>query len=147
IQVLNTGLGGWAIAKNLNAFGLSGIDTANKDYMFTVQSAAITSIKVSVGGRNTSPTQGEVRYRRVYFKKFTYPGTVLSMPKLLNFYGTANKNAVTLNWQFETTDGLDNCVVERANGNNNYQPVAYFMMTEKSSNNSFHYNDNLPGDG
>jgi hypothetical protein len=52
------------------------------------------------------------------------------LPKLLSFEGVSSNKKVKLNWKFETTDGLEACVLERADQSSDFKPVAYFFMTE-----------------
>jgi hypothetical protein len=51
------------------------------------------------------------------------------LPKLLSFEGLSSNRQVKLNWKFETTEGLDECIVERADKSGTFKPVAYFFMT------------------
>jgi hypothetical protein len=66
----------------------------------------------------------------VAFKHSNYPVTEQSIPKLLSFDGMFVDKQVKLNWKFETTAGLDECVLERSDSLNDFKPVAYFFMTE-----------------
>jgi hypothetical protein len=67
-----------------------------------------------------------------------------SLPKLLSFEGLSSNRQVKLNWKFETTEGLDECIVERADKSGNFKPVAYFFMTEDIHIPNLHYTDNVP---
>jgi hypothetical protein len=50
-----------------------------------------------------------------------------------------------LNWKFETTAGLDACVLERADQSGNFKPVAYFFMTEDIHIPDLRYTDSVAG--
>jgi len=66
------------------------------------------------------------------------------LPKLLSFEGTSTNRQVKLNWKFETTAGLDECILERADKSGNYKPVAYFFMTEDIHIPDLRFTDNVP---
>jgi hypothetical protein len=66
------------------------------------------------------------------------------LPKLLSFEGLSSNKQVKLNWKFETTEGLDECIVERADKSGAFKPVAYFFMTEDIHIPDLHYTDNVP---
>ena len=51
-----------------------------------------------------------------------------------------------MNWRFETTAGLDACVLERADKSNDFKPIAYFFMTEDINIPSLKYTDKVPQD-
>lgn len=69
--------------------------------------------------------------------------TVSSLPKLLNFEGISSNKQVKLNWTFETTEGLDECVVERADKSGEFKPIAYFLMTEDIHIPNLHFTDHV----
>src|SRR5262249_20835884 len=66
------------------------------------------------------------------------------LPKLLSFEGTSSNKEVKLNWKFETTEGLDECIVERADKSGKFKPVAYFFMTEDIHIPDLKFTDRLP---
>ncbi len=66
------------------------------------------------------------------------------LPKLLSFEGLSSNKQVKLNWKFETTEGLDECIVERADRSGAFKPIAYFFMTEDIHIPDLHYTDNVP---
>jgi hypothetical protein len=78
------------------------------------------------------------------FKQTNYPLTEQSIPKLLNFEGMLVEKQVKLNWKFETTAGLQECVLERADSLNDFKPVAYFFMTEDINIPALKFTDKVP---
>jgi hypothetical protein len=76
----------------------------------------------------------------ISYKKDTPP----SLPKLLSFEGTSSNKQVRLTWEFETTEGLDECILERADKPGDFKPVAYFFMTEDIHIPNLRYTDNVP---
>lgn len=66
----------------------------------------------------------------VSFKQANYRLIEHSTPKLLSFEALPSNKQVKLNWKFETTANLEECVLERADSSKNFKPVAYFFMTE-----------------
>lgn len=87
-------------------------------------------------------------FSRTYDSKpytFAYNHKSLSsLPKLLSFEGISVNKQVKLNWQFETTAGLDECIVERADKSGDFKPIAYFFMTEDIHIPNLHYTDSVP---
>jgi hypothetical protein len=73
-----------------------------------------------------------------------YRACEIVLPKLLSFEGTSSKNEVKLNWKFETTDGLEECILERAEKSSEFKPVAYFFMTEDIQVPNLKYTDRVP---
>ncbi|MFI5187389.1 MAG: hypothetical protein ACHQF0_11725 [Chitinophagales bacterium] len=66
------------------------------------------------------------------------------LPKLLSFEGTSSNRQVKLNWKFETTAGLDECILERADKSGDFKPVVYFFMTEDIHIPDLRYTDKVP---
>jgi hypothetical protein len=91
---------------------------------------------------------GQVPDSSNYFQQVNYTITKhqSSLPKLLGFDGISSDKQVKLNWRFETTAGLDGCVLERADKSNDFKPVAYFFMTEDINIPSLKYTDKVPQD-
>ena len=78
--------------------------------------------------------------RNISYKKDTPP----SLPKLLSFEGISSNKQVKLKWEFETTEGLDECILERADKPGDFKPVAYFFMTEDIHIPNLRYTDKVP---
>src|SRR6266516_1005281 len=90
-------------------------------------------------------------FSRTYDRHFNLPGyisykkdTPPLLPKLLSFEGTSSNKQVRLTWEFETTEGLDECILERADKPGDFKPVAYFFMTEDIHIPNLRYTDNVP---
>jgi hypothetical protein len=88
---------------------------------------------------------GQVPDSSNYFSRST---TLLqkqqSLPKLMSFDGISSDKQVKLNWRFETTAGLDACILERADKSNDFKPIAYFFMTEDINIPTLKYTDKVP---
>ena len=88
---------------------------------------------------------GQVPDSSNYFQQVNYNITAKrSLPKLLSFDGVSSDKQVKLNWRFETTAGLDACVLERADKSNEFKPVAYFFITEDINIPALKYTDKVP---
>jgi len=88
---------------------------------------------------------GQVPDSSNYFQQINYTVTgKQSLPKLLNFDGVSSAKQVKLNWRFETTAGLDRCVLERADKSNDFKPIAYFFITEDINIPALKYTDKVP---
>ena len=87
---------------------------------------------------------GQVPDSSNYFQQVNYSITAKpSLPKLLDFDGVSSDKQVKLNWRFETTAGLDACVLERADKSNEFKPVAYFFITEDINIPALKYTDKV----
>lgn len=122
--------GGWVRAMNKSAKDYPGVDTVQHDVMFTMMHAAVTSVTFRVGADNKSRTDVE-RLRSVYFKKFLLanPGAILSQSPVLNFNGKKEKNSVSLNWKFATSNGVAQYELERS-----LDGAAYTTVSGKTFN-------------
>lgn len=88
---------------------------------------------------------GQVPDSSNYFQQVNYNITARqSLPRLLSFDGVSSDKQVKLNWKFETTAGLDACVLERADKSNDFKPIAYFFMTEDINIPALKYTDKVP---
>jgi len=87
---------------------------------------------------------GQVPDSSNYFQQVNYTIRQQPLPKLLTFDGVSSDNQVRLNWKFETTAGLDACILERADKSNDFKPIAYFFMTEDINVPSLKYTDKVP---
>jgi len=88
---------------------------------------------------------GQVPDSSNYFQQVNYNITAKqSLPKLLDFNGMSSDKQVKLNWRFETTAGLDACVLERADKSNEFKPVAYFFITEDINIPALKFTDKVP---
>lgn len=75
----------WIVGTNTAGANYGGVDTMAKQVMFSVVNAGVNSITVRTGADNIS-NQSQQRLRSLYFKRFTYPNSVLaqSEPRVLN---------------------------------------------------------------
>jgi hypothetical protein len=88
---------------------------------------------------------GQVPDSSNYFQQVNYNITAKqSLPKLLDFDGVSSDKQVKLKWRFETTAGLDACVLERADKSNEFKPVAYFFITEDINIPALKFTDKVP---
>jgi hypothetical protein len=142
LQVLNPA--GWINIRNTSGSSYNGIDTSQKDVMATVTNLNISSFKIRIGARNTSPTQSEIRYRSVYFKKFSYPSSILLPNRTtLNFSGAWKGNAIQLKGLLSASHTFDRMIIERGNSPETIMPVGEIsLVNTNSSEYAFSYLDN-----
>ncbi len=106
--------GSWTKGKNNAAIDYPGIDTAQKEVMFTSVNAGISSLLVRVGADNTSSSSAS-RLRSFYFRKFTYEHQgILSANPLINFSGTAQENHVELQYELSEPAKVQEVIAEKA---------------------------------
>jgi len=113
----------WVSVENTSSNDYPGVDTVQRDVMFTMKYAAVSTITFRVGAENSSNTAAN-RLRSVYFKKFVFPNVaVLSQSPVMNFNGKKEKNNVSLNWKFASTTGISGYSLERSLDGKEYTTV------------------------
>lgn len=142
LQVLNPP--GWVTIRNTTGVSYPGIDTTQKDVMATVTNLNISSFKIRIGARNTSPTQSEVRYRSVYFKRFTYPSSILLPNRTtLSFSGAWKNNGVQLKGVLSASHTFDRMIIERGSTPETIMPVGEISLANTNTTEyAFGYFDN-----
>jgi Secretion system C-terminal sorting domain len=135
--------GGWFRAKDKTGVALAGIDTTDKQAMFTVVNANVDQVRIKMGAANSDSYSDDVRYRSVYFKKFAYTSaySLLSASSLKNFNGYAKTNQVNLQWTLTASNQLKTIVVEKSTSSNGFEAIA---AIEGSEVNTYNYTDNAP---
>lgn len=131
---------GWVVGKNKSGISYPGIDTAQKDVMFTVVNAAVDKIIVRIGASNTSSVT-EVRYRSVYFKEFKYPNALLPVQSLISFKGSANAQKVNLSFQLSEPEEIAGVFIEKAGEELQFQKLSSVEVKPSVSN--YQYSDVL----
>jgi Secretion system C-terminal sorting domain len=140
--------GNWVQALNTTAVDCAGVDTVQKNVMFTIVHASISSTTFRVGADNENTDRGVTRLRSVYFKKFNYPsGAVLAQSPIINFNGQRNKNNINLNWEFSRTYGIKEYVIERAANGNGFTAIASGTISKSDQSLSYKYADLIAGSG
>lgn len=115
--------GSWVTALNKTARDYPGVDTVQRDVMFSMVHAGVTSVTFRVGVDNKSNNNVQ-RLRSVYFKKFLFSNSsVLSQSPVMNFNGKKEKNNVSLNWKFVSTTGISGYSLERSLDGKEYTTV------------------------
>lgn len=129
---------GWQSALNNTAVNYPGIDTVQKDVMFSMIYGNVSSITLRVGAENKSATAME-RLRSDYFQKFRFPSSILPVSPLLNFSSVAKTSAVELQWTIAASSNFASVVLERAYSPNQFQAISNQPVTEKQA--SYQYTD------
>jgi hypothetical protein len=135
--------GGWYRAKDMTGVALDGIDTTDKQAMFTVVNADVDMIEIKMGANNEDDFNEDVRYRSVYFKKFLYPNAVLSSSCLKNFSGYLKNNEVNLQWTLSTCSNLKSIVIEKASSPNGFAGIKEIGQWETPG--TYDFTDHTPG--
>jgi len=121
---LNINLGSsWVRTQNTSGKDYPGVDTVQSDVMFTMMHAAVSTVSFRVGAENNTSSSAQ-RLRSVYFKRF-YISTfaVLSQSSVASFNGKKEKNSVSLNWKFTSTQGVSGYSLERSIDGKEYTTV------------------------
>jgi hypothetical protein len=113
----------WLKGNNMSGQYIDGIDTSERQVMFTVVNSNIHTIRMKIGARNTSATNSDVRYRSVYFKKFAYPDAFLASSSLKSFTASKQATNVLLNWSLDARNNVNRVVVEKSNNSREWAPL------------------------
>jgi hypothetical protein len=89
---------GWTTVRNATGVDYPGIDTVQRDVMFTAVHNDVDKVLFRVGANN-STNAPVTRLRSIYFQKFNYASGLLPVGSLLNFSGFVGQAGVQLNWQ------------------------------------------------
>jgi hypothetical protein len=132
ITYLNAPLSGsqWVCGSNLTGYAIDGIDTIDRNIMYSVVNSNINKVKVRIGARNTSPTKSDVRYRSVYFKKFSYPSSFLSISSLQNFTATKQFGHTQLNWTMNNQTTNMAMQLEKSYNGSQWQTMSNYEMKD-----------------
>jgi hypothetical protein len=133
-------LGTWTEAQNRTAITYDGIDTVQRDVMYSAIHDNVFSVKFRVGGDNRSASSMQ-RLRSVYFKKFTYTTLLLPINGLLSFNGLVQNNAVQLNWELAADVLYQKITVEKSNSGKGFIPVAELAVSNSRMNQKMSYRD------
>lgn len=140
---LKTQGGGWFKAKDVTGVALDGIDTTDKQAMFTVVNANVDVLHIKMGANNTDTKNDDVRYRSVYFKKFLYPNNfLLSAACLKSFTGVSKNNQVNLQWTLACNHQFKTIVVEKSLTPGGFATAGEVVLTDADA---YAFNDNAPG--
>jgi Secretion system C-terminal sorting domain len=147
LKLAVTNPGGWVTGKNTSAVSIGGIDTSDKDVMYTVVNTGVNAVTIRIGAQNTSPSGTEVRYRSVYFKKFTYPSSG-TLPVIMSYFNAfaENNSKVVLNWVTEMELNNEYYTIERSQDNKNFAAIGMVMGSLNSAvRKTYEYKDGLKG--
>ena len=121
-------IGNWAEALNTNAITYDGIDTVQKNVMFTAVHAGIATTKFRVGADNKSVNSMQ-RLRSVYFKKFYFSTGLLAAPTVKSFNSVTEQSLVRLNWELAGGSMLRNVTVEKSSDARNFSAISTTTVT------------------
>jgi hypothetical protein len=126
-EIIVNQVSGWIRGRNASGWSYPGIDTAAKNVMFTVVNANVSTIRVRIGAANTS-TVSEVRYRSVYFKRFSYQNGLLPANIITNFTGLARDKQVFLQFNISEPEKIGEVVLERSASDMKFETVQQLQM-------------------
>jgi hypothetical protein len=128
---------GWAEAMNTNAITYDGIDTVQKNVMFTAVHGNVSTVRFRVGAIDNS-SSGMQRLRSVYFKKFYFNTGLLPAPMVKSFNGVSVNNVVQISWELVGGSNVKSVVVEKSSDTRSFTAidnlnVNYSEMAQKQS--------------
>lgn len=119
---------GWVTALNKTAITYDGIDTTQRDVMFSAIHYNVSSVTFRVGADNKS-NNFMTRLRSVYFKKFKFASGILPISGLLSFNGLVQNNSVQLNWELASNCGYQKITLEKSSTGKGFLPVSDFTVS------------------
>lgn len=125
---------GWMSCKNIGGIDYPGRDTSAKQVMFTVVNASLSSIFIRVGADNVLGTSATTRLRSIYFKKFIYSNSFLSVSNLISFSGSKKSNQeVALIGKLNTEHEFLTVAVEKSNNGSTFSVIGVVNASGKTS--------------
>jgi hypothetical protein len=116
-QVTVSNNGNLFTARNSTGTDYSGMDTANRQFMFSAVNNNVSSFTVRAGIENNF-TSEQTRNMSVYFKRFTFPNSVvLPLAPIVDFKGAEKENGIHLQWNYTTTRFVKSVSLERLRTN------------------------------
>lgn len=114
----------WYEVENTSAITYNEIDTVQRDVMFTIVHANVSSINFRVGAENKSKNDMQ-RLRSVYFMKFTYASGLLPVYAngLLSFKGVKNNNEIMLTWELTNLKEYRSVILQRSNNGGGFEAI------------------------
>ncbi len=133
--------GNWVEAINQSAITYDGIDTVQKDVMFTAVHANVSSVRFRVGADNQSK-EFMYRLRSIYFKKFIYSNSFLPKSPLLSFNGVEKSNKVNLSWTIENNNLFKSFSIEKGKSSSSFIEIGKINgVAEVSAQSNFSFAD------
>lgn len=133
-------LGSWTEAQNITAITYDGIDTIQRDVMYSAIHQSVYSVRFRVGGDNRSATSMQ-RLRSVYFKKFSYEAIILPINGLLSFNGIIQNNTAQLYWELKADHGYQKITLEKSNSGKGFLPVTEYSLSPAGAKQKMSFTD------
>jgi hypothetical protein len=130
----------WFRISNRSAITYDGIDTAQRDVMFTMVHANVSSVRFKVGANNRS-ANFMMRLRSVYFKRFFFTNSFLAKSPLLSFRGFEKNKKVELNWELENNNHLQTIIIEKSTTGNFTTIGQVLLYNETQQSGKFKFTD------
>lgn len=130
---LNMNMSGtWVTGSNVAGVDYPGVDTTPRQVMFTTVNAAISTFTFRTGATSSSLTTRQ-RLRSVYFKKFAYANSFLSIPSLVSFSGNTRDKKIALLWSISPGTTLKEIQVEKSSDPSSFSAIANVSVNTKNS--------------
>jgi hypothetical protein len=140
-QVTVSNNGNLFTARNSTGTDFSGMDTANRQFMFSAVNNNVSSFTVRVGIENNF-TSEQTRNMSVYFKRFAFPNSVvLPLAPIVDFKGAEKENGIHLQWNYTTTRYVKSVSLERSTDALNYTHEKEFLVDPAAGQETVQYVD------
>ena len=134
--------GTWVTGSNVAGLDYPGVDTTPRQVMFTTINAAISTFTFRTGATSSSLTTRQ-RLRSVYFKKFAYANSFLSIPSLVSFNGNTRDKKIALLWSISPGTSLKEIQVEKSADPSSFSAIASVpVKTKNSVTDNYNFTDN-----
>jgi type IX secretion system substrate protein len=128
-------------AINISGNNVPGIDSTQKQVMFTVKKANVSSLTIDFGAVTTSPGN---RNFSAFFGSFQYPAPIILPVKLYSFNAIMEKSNVELSWITEQEINASHFEVERSVNGKDYTSIAVVFAAGSSDTKvNYKYSDNI----
>ena len=134
-EISITHIGNAYKAINISGNNVNGIDSTQKQVMFTVKKANVSSLTIDFGAVTVSPGN---RNFSAFFGNFQYPAPIILPVKLYSFNAIIDNSNVELSWITEQEINASHFEVERSLNGKDYKQIA-MVFAAGSSNDKVNY--------
>ncbi|MGZ5255307.1 MAG: hypothetical protein ACXWCT_12935 [Flavitalea sp.] len=131
--------GNWVTGRNVAAINYPGIDSNFRRVMFSVVNANISSIDLRLGAQNGSGAANN-RRKSLYFGKFVFENSFLSLKSLISFTGVQQNNTIDLQWKLAPDNSISTVLLEKGSTPAVFEVLENAIVKYTNTDNHIVYN-------
>jgi hypothetical protein len=137
---------GWVQALNTGGAEYGGINISATSVMMTTVNAGTTAFDYRTGVNNQSNISTLNRQKSLYFRKFTYPNSVLSQPAVVSFNATHYNNETIVSCTLYNTANAKQVTIEKSLNGKTFTVLKSYSVSNEMPDpeRHIHYTDASP---